>query len=212
MQLRLLLNVFLICSSTMYSMELTTTHASSSIHITDDLLSTAICSRLDRPAREVFRCTNKKYFELILPQDVLNKNYKDAHILQDEPKMLHWKSLGALLPHQEFANAIKKNIFFLARWLLEKNKVVIWDAYCLNIRQAVETSTIEEIVPVIKWLLDMRRPATHLNEYLSGYHFANNLVGRYPEVKKIVDVFKTYEKEEEARKRAASNKSYLFWE
>jgi hypothetical protein len=144
--------------------------------------------------------TCKKYLTLIHSQDALNENYNKSLYEGNAPKMIHWKKLGWLPPHQEFANAVKNKKNKLAVWLLEKQKVTVWDAYCSNILEAVNTSTVEQILPVIKWLLDTRRPVTHLGEYLSGYHFANNLKEQYPEVKKIVDVFERYKQEEESRK------------
>ena len=75
MQLRLLFSV-LLCSSTLYAMELTITSTSCVEKITDDLFATAIGSRLDRPTRDALRRTSTKYFKLILSQDELNENYK----------------------------------------------------------------------------------------------------------------------------------------
>jgi hypothetical protein len=190
-------------------MELTTTNTSDGICIiTDDLLTTAICSRLDRPARDALRRANKKYFKLILSQDELNKNYKEAYTLKDKPKIIYWKNLGGLLPHQELANAIQNKKCILAAWLLRTKKVIVWDAYCCNIQTAVNTSTIEEILPVIKWLLDTQKPLVHLGEFLSGYHYAANLVKACPEVQKIVNLFMKYEEEEE-RKANTRHKSYF---
>ena len=196
MQFTRFLSIFLMYSSTMYAMELTTTNIPNGIHIiTDDLLTTTICSRLDRPARDAFRRASKKYFTIVLSQDALNNNYKNAYELGEVCKMIYWKSMGGLLLHQEFSNAIKNKKEILATWLFEKKKVDVWNAYCCNIKEAVETATVEEIVPVIKWLLLTRKPVTYLNEFLSGYDFAKNLVHQYPEVKKIVDLFEAYQKE-----------------
>lgn len=203
MQLRLLFSV-LLCSSTLYAMELTITSTSCVEKITDDLFTTAIGSRLDRPARDALRRTSTKYFKLILSQDELNENYKNACLRWDNPQIVHWKSMGGLLSHQEFANAIQNKKNSLGTWLLEKNKVVVWDVYCRNIQDAIATSTIEEMLPVIKWLLDSRMPKTHLGEFLSGYHCAKNLIAQYPEVQKIVDVFEVYEQDKDYRERAAS--------
>ena len=215
MQLRLLFNALLICSSTMHAMELTTANYSGGIGITDDIFVTAVCSRLDRPTRDILRCTCKKYLTLVHSQDALNENYNKSLYEGDALKMVYWENLGWLPPHQEFANAVKNKKNKLAVWLLEKKKVTVWDAYCSNILEAVKTSTIKQILPVIKWLWDTRKPLTHLDEYLSGYHFAKNLIGlypEYPEVQKIVDAFERYEQEEAVRKATASNsliKSYF---
>ena len=195
--MRLLLNVFLIYSSTLYAMELTTTHIYNGIIITDDLFATSVCSRLDRPARDTIRCTCKKYYECIVSQDILNINYAKAfHLKKDDAQMLHWKSLGAFFPHQELAKAIKDKKYDLAKWLLEKNKVNVWNAYCRNIQDAIEEKKVEEILPLIRWLLNTREPRTHHNEFLSGYHYAINLKKKNPDVQKIIDVFDEYKKEQ----------------
>lgn len=202
MQRTLFLSALLVCSSTLYAMELTTADTSITTKITDDLFTTAICPRLDRPERDALRRTSKKYFKLLFSQDELNRKYNIPH---DHPEKAYWRSMGGLLLHEEFANAVKNNKNSLATWLLEKNKVDVWDAYCRNIQEAVETLTIECMLPVIKWLLDTRKPLTHRGEFLSGYHYAINLKQQYPGVQKIIDLFIAYEKAEEARKRAANN-------
>jgi hypothetical protein len=175
----------------MYSIELTITN------IPDDCVK-IICSRLDRPEREVLRCTSKKYFQLILSQDELNKNYVQAHKQQDKLNITYWKSLGGWLPYQEFANAIKDERESLATWLLKQNKVAVEDAYCCNIQEAAETSTIKQIRPVLKWLLDTRSTRM-FGEYLSGYNCAKNLKEKYPNAQEIIDFFDAYMKQEDSR-------------
>jgi len=196
------LTVFLLCSFSMHAMELIpiTNHSSDLEIITDDLFAMSIVSRLDRQGRDALRLTNKKYFGLILSQDILTDNYINACKLGDVHRMTYLERLGWLPSHQEFANAIKNKKYCLAQWLIDKNKVVIWNAYCSNIREAVRMATVDEMIPVIKWLLDTRRPVLHHGEFLSGYHFSNNLVNTYPEAKKIVDIFVQYEKDEIERK------------
>ncbi len=202
MQYKWLAIIFLLSFFPISAMELTTTNHSSGICITDDLFITSVCPRLDRPARDTLRCTCTKYLKIVHSQDELNKNYKEAFFAKnDMHQMFYWKSMGALEQHQEFAYAVKNKKDKLALWLLERNTVAVWNAYCLNIREAVETSTVDEMVPVIKWLLDTRKPVTCNGEYLSGYHYANNLKEQYPEVQKFIDLFKAYEQEEKERKK-----------
>jgi hypothetical protein len=137
------------------------------------------------------RCTSKKYLALLFSQDELNKNYVKAHMQQDKLNMAYWKSMGGWLPHQEFANAIKNKRESFATWLLKNNKVAVDDAYCCNIQEAVETSAIKQMLPVIKWLLDTR--STRLSaEYLSGYNCAKNLKEKYPNAQEIINFFDAY--------------------
>jgi hypothetical protein len=184
--IKLLLTIFSIYFCNISAMEL--------IVIPADLFITKICSQINRPTRDALRRTCKKYYECVISQDTLNGNYAKFLVLKDNAQILHWKNLGALFSHQELARAVKDKKFELATWLLAKNKVSIWNAYCRNIKDAVEEKKVEEIVPLIAWLLDTRKPQTHLNEFLSGYHFANNLKEKYLDVQKIIDVFKEYEK------------------
>lgn len=211
MQHKVFFSIFLLYSSTISAMELTTRNYPSYIQtIPDDLFATAVCSQLNRRARDTLRCTCKKYAKLILSQDELNNNYKEAFDKKDDLKMAHWKGLGGLFPHQEFVHAIKNEHKVLAGRLLEQGKVTIWDVYCKNIEEAVKTSTVDEILSVFTWLLYARRPKTHLSEFSSGYHFANNLKAQYPEVQKIINLFESYKQGEEARKiaeRAARERS-----
>lgn len=187
-----LMIIFLLCSPAIYAMELTTTRITSDQF--DDILTTSICSRLYRFERNALRYTCKKCLNIILSQDELNEEY-ELSFREKSPQIIHWKSLGGLLPHQEFAEAVKNKKELLARWLIEKEKVSVWKAYCCNIEEAVETSTVQEILPVIEWLLDRRKPVTHQGEFLSGYHFANNLTDKYSEVQKIIDIFEKYQRE-----------------
>ncbi len=196
MQYKCLVITFLLSSFPIYAMELTITNDSNGIPLTDDLFTTLICSRLDRSARDTLRCTNKKYSTLVHSQEELNKHYWESLIVEE---MFYWKSLGALEEHQEFAYAVKNKKDKLAKWLLERNEMAVWDAYCLNIEDAVETSTVDEMVPVIRWLLYTRKPTTHLGEFESAYGFTLNLK-KYPDVQKFIDLFKTYEQREEGWK------------
>jgi hypothetical protein len=200
MHFKFLVNVFLMCSTTLYSMDLTI--FTNFTNFSDDCIS-IICSRFDRPERNNLKCTNKKYFKLILSQDEVNNNYRNAHMQQDESNMIYWKNMGGWLPHQEFANAIKNKKISLAKSLLKNNKVAIYDVYCCNIEEAVKTSTIDQVIPVLKWLMDTRSTRAAA-EYLSGYELAKNLKEKYPQAQEIVDFIhacliekKQYKKSEE---------------
>jgi hypothetical protein len=212
--------IFLLSPVSMHAMELITTHHSSGIVITDDLFLTAVCSRLDRPARDTLRCTCTKYFKIIPLQDELNKEYVKAFYKKDDSRICYWKGLGGLFPHQEFANAIKNKKDKFATWLLEKGKVQIWNAYCLNMQDAVETLTIDEMLPVITWLLYTRKPEIFEQEFCSSYGFARKLKEhhpkeQYPHIQQIIDLFDKYRQKEEPKKRVENiaymgNISHLF--
>ncbi len=188
--------IFLLFSFSMHAMKCIITDCSDGISLTNDLFITTVCSRLDRPMRDSFRRTNKKYFKLLLSQDELNKNYEEACDTKDDLKMAYWKSLGGCFAYQEFADAVKSKKYKLATWLMNKKKVVVWDAYCSNIKQAVETSTVDEMVPVIECLLYSRKPTTYNSEYLSGYYVSNQLKEQYPEAQKFIDLFQKYTQEQ----------------
>ena len=195
MRFYLFLTTFLLCSSTMYSMErpleLVPTNVSSGLDIIpDELLPTAIGFWLDRPARDDFRRTCKKYFELLLSQDELNKNYRNAcnkkykkACIFNPDTELYWKNLGGLWSHQEFANAIKNKKDKLAMWLLEK-KTTPYSAYYLNILKVMDTSTIDEILPVIEWLLKSKKLGTYFDDSLNC---AKKFIDQCPDIQKIID-------------------------
>lgn len=201
MQLLRFFIIVLLDFSTVCAMELTTVPTAIGIcQLGDELIIMEICSRLDRSSRDVLRLTNKKYFTVLFSQDVLNKKYQAACITRNKIDQDFWQKRGGWLPYQEFARAIQSEQYRLATWLLKKKKAEVWDVYCGNIKEAVETSTVDKMVPVIEWLLNTRKPITCNGEFLSGYHFANNLKEQYPDVQKFIVLFKKYEQEEKERK------------
>lgn len=208
MQHKIFLNIFLLYSSAISAMELTTTNNSFHIqNISDDLFSTAICSRLDRPARDTLRCTCKKYVMLIYSQDELNNNYAQE-ILYCSVKVAYWRSLGGCYYFQEFGNAVKDKKDELAQWLLDK-KIDVCSAYCSHIKEAVETSKVDEVLPIIKWLLYTQRPDIEDFESLRVYFFAHEFKKQYPEVQKIIDLFNKYKQKVQHRDGPQSEETSL---
>ncbi len=207
MQHKLSVIIFLLSSFSMHAMKLTTPNHSNGIPLTNDLFTISICSRLDRPARDALRCTCKKYLALVHSQEELNKHHQEVYDkigygqnIQDQ--LVYWKNLGGMFPHQELASAVKNKKEKLAVWLLETKRVnIIFHGYYWNMQDAVETSTVDEIVPVIQWLLDATKPLTDSRDFLSAYNYANDRKKRYPDMQKFVDLFDKY-KEEEKREIA----------
>lgn len=208
--------IFLLYSSTVCAMKLATVPAATGIcQLEDEFITTEICARLDRPSRDALRRTNKKYFKLILSQDMLNRQYSIAYITENKIDQDYWQKRGGWLPHQEFARAIKNQQYPLASWLLAKNKADMWGLYCRNIEEALKTSTVDEMVPVIRWLLNTRKPAIYSSGYLypeseffSGYNCARNQIEKYPDVQKIVNVFEAYRRGQEEQERTSHNVSF----
>lgn len=199
---KIFLNIILLCSSVISAMELTTTNNFYHIqNIPNELFSTAICSRLDRRARDTVRCTCKKYATLVLSQDELNNNYREACDKKDYSKMVHWASLGGLFPYQELANAVKNKHEWLAERLFNKGKVYVWDAYCKNLEEAVTTSTVDAMLPVFTWLLFTRQPKTYLYDFLRAYQLVKDAKEQDPKAQKIFDLFKKYKQEARERER-----------
>ena len=202
MHLKLLLTLLLVCTPTAYSMEIDCPPT-----IPNEIFTTAICSHFDRPDRDALRLTCTKYFKLVPSQDFLNNNYQAACERNDIITIADWKQMGGVLSHQELARAVQNKQYSLAKWLIEHDKLGMWPAYCTNIQEAVESAEIKQMLPVIKWLLDYRKPKIHLNEFLSGHHYAKNLIKKYPEAQQFVDLFDKYKTVQVAEARIKHEES-----
>ncbi len=189
--------IFLLCSFAIHAMEITIPNNSSGLEIImDDFLTTLNCLPLNREVRHSLRCASKKCLKLVFSQDDLNVKYIDAYKQKNQHQMDCWRSFGGCFYYQEFANAVKNKKDKLAEWLLKKNKVTVGRAYCSNIMEAVQTSTVDEMVPVIQWLLYTRTPSTYGSEFSKSVKEALRLVKEYPEAQKFLDLFNKYKAEE----------------
>src|SRR5438874_2654945 len=95
MQHKLSVIIFLLSFFPMHAMELTTTSYSSGLEtIMDDFWTTMNCLRLNRQVRDTLRCTSKKCLALVLSQDNLNENYKEAYRKNDQHQRTYWRNLG----------------------------------------------------------------------------------------------------------------------
>jgi hypothetical protein len=93
--------ILLLHAFSIYAMEIVTSDKSGGIQdIDDNVLTSLICPRLDRPTRDALRCACKKYSTLVYSQDELNEKYGEACDKKDTNKITHWKNLGGCYFYQ----------------------------------------------------------------------------------------------------------------
>jgi hypothetical protein len=211
--------VFLLSSFSIQGMELAISDKSSGIQGVDDAVLTAsICPRLGWQARNALRCTCKKYLKLVHSKDELNKKYKKACDEKNVLQMTYWKNLGGCYFYQEFANAVKNKKDKFAEWLIEKNKVIIEDVLLNNISESVTTLTVDEITPVIQWLLNSIQSICPKNNFFfsyNSYYLICNatkiLAYKYPEAQIFIVMFEKYKEEQEDFEIAIGLTTGLAW-
>ena len=166
-------------------------------NIQDEVFTTVICPYFDRQDRDTLKCTCIKYHNLVLSQEELNKKYHMAkikglhlHSKQSLQEMELYKKMGGLAIHQEVANAIKNNKGSFATQLIEKQKLTEWTLFYNNIEEAVKTSTIESMLPIIRWLLDTRKPK--FDDLKATYEYIKTYLSEYPETNQFLILFQDY--------------------
>lgn len=193
MRFTFLLTALLLCSTTIHSME----------SIPHEIVSSAFHPHLDRVDKSILKCVNKKWNVIVLSQDELNKQYTAACEKQDTDAIKQLKKMGGFLAHQEFAHAVHNKQYCLATWLIEHKKVDVWHAYCTNMQEAADSAKIEQMLPVITWLLETRKPKTYGIEFINSYQCAQNLAEKYHNMQQLISVFEVYvtKKEDQEEER-----------
>jgi hypothetical protein len=128
--------------------------------LSDDIIIYDISPRLNRLTKNSYKCINKKFSELIISQDILNKNYTIAKKNNNLAMMLEWRKKGALSIHEEVYNIFTENKKLSAKmlWFQHTNTP---EPFCVESAFAYGISMNNK--PFITFLLEESQPSHDSN-------------------------------------------------